>query len=167
MNDIKLWDELPFRLYNNAEIELILADAEHFETLVFNPYTTEKNSIGDDVLNNEQQVLLSKCKYIEPNKLKENYKAKISKGFSILNLNIRSMPKNFIKFITTFRSIDHQFDLITITETWLNSNTEKLYQIEGYTPVFLSRDTKSKKSKKRGGGVCIFISDAYMFKIYS
>lgn len=53
-------------------------------------------------------------------------------NFHVLNFNIRSLSKNFDNFLTTLRRFDITFDVIILTECWLD-NVSVIPQIEGYT----------------------------------
>ena len=72
------------------------------------------------------------------------------KGVSILNINIRSLRKNFSKLNLFLESIDHKFDLICLTETFIYDNETLFFTLNNYVFVGKTRET-------RGGGVGIFV----------
>ena len=76
---------------------------------------------------------------------------------SICHLNIRSMKKNLKNFDVYMKTLDYNFSLIGMSETWLQSQTRDLYDLEGYEFVETHRTTKS------GGGVGLFINEKYQF----
>ena len=55
------------------------------------------------------------------------------------------------------KTIDYNFSLIGLSETWLQNQTCDLYDLEGYEFVETHRTTKS------GGGVGVFINEKYQF----
>ncbi len=73
------------------------------------------------------------------------------KHFSLAHLNTQSMTPSFAEFESML--IQHQFDLITMSETWLKQNKTLLdhLEIEGYKKDFRNRDLK------RGGGVGFYL----------
>ena len=71
--------------------------------------------------------------------------------FSILNVNIRSLPKNFPNLVCFLPQIKLRFTLIAVTETWLSDDDNGLYSLTGYNHVSLNR-------KGRGGGIRIYFS---------
>ena len=79
--------------------------------------------------------------------------------FSIAHLNTQSMVSTFDEFMLFVNRYD--FDVITLTETWLKDNPFLLeyVKIEGYKTYFHNRDNK------RGGGVGIYIKDDIKHRI--
>ena len=69
---------------------------------------------------------------------------------SVFIHNIRSM--NFDKF-DELRLVSVNYDIIFITETWLNSYKENLYRLEGFSSHFCHR------KQRMGGGVGVYIRD--------
>ena len=84
--------------------------------------------------------------------------------FSLFNLNIRSISKNFESLKSLLHDLKFTFKAICLTETWhqgidLHSNSK--YRIPGYNLIHQAR-----KSGK-GGGVCIFVHESLHFKTRS
>ena len=77
---------------------------------------------------------------------------------SICHLNTQSITSTFAAFERMLWS--YQFDIITLSETWLKDNPQLLkhVSIPGYVPKFHHRD------KKRGGGVGMYIRESIKFK---
>ena len=82
----------------------------------------------------------------------------IRKGFSVLNLNIRSIPKNLESLTNYLHLLNFNFSVISITESWLNANNYSNYSIPNYSPHHVFR------TNRRGGGVSIFLHSSYEFK---
>ena len=91
--------------------------------------------------------------------LEENFIEKCSQlnlqasCFSIINFNIRSLPRNGHKFQMYLNSLKLNFSVITLCETWLSENNVGLYSFDGYKHEYQYRQNRS------GGGVSIFIKD--------
>ena len=77
-------------------------------------------------------------------------------GFKIGHLNIRSLTHKIDQLRLDLPSSD--FDVFTLTETWLNEETEeRLTTIEGYQFARLNRREKLPNGQtKKGGGVGIY-----------
>ena len=74
-------------------------------------------------------------------------------GFTILNLNIRSLANlnNYSKFETLIISFNPQPDIISLTETWLIEQSGPHCSLIGYTFVDNCRKCF------RGGGVGFYV----------
>lgn len=72
-------------------------------------------------------------------------------NYSLLHLNIRSVPKNVNSFITYMKNLKINFDVIGLTATWINEANTNLYNIEDH----VQRDLYRKE--RRGGGVSSYI----------
>ena len=59
----------------------------------------------------------------------------LDKNFSIFNVNIRSIPKNLDRLRHYLLELNHNFSVISISETWLKQYNKTLYNIKGYTHV--------------------------------
>ena len=68
-------------------------------------------------------------------------------------MNIRSIPQNLNNFVTYVHNLKIDFDVIGLTETWINEANTNLYNIEGY----VQRDIYRKE--KRGGGVSLYVKE--------
>ena len=80
-------------------------------------------------------------------------------GISMLNLNIRSLDKNFDSFRDFLHSSNMSFDIIGLDETWLKNKPLDYFMLNGYNLEFKNRD------KKRGGGVCLYIRDDIKYHV--
>ena len=70
---------------------------------------------------------------------------------SYCHLNIRSLPAHIVEFDALLSTLDIKFDVIALTETWLNSQNADLYNLEGYDYVHKYRQGRV------GGGASILI----------
>ena len=82
--------------------------------------------------------------------------------FSILNINIRSIQKNFETFKSFYRSLNYLFDIICVTETWEDPSqpigTNSLFNLPCYTLI------SQPRVQKKGGGTAIFVLNSLPFQ---
>ncbi len=128
---------------------------EKFQNLCFNPLRYEniaKNNISEDFQYNE-------CSYLTPEQFRTNISLTNTNSFSCLNLNIRSISKNFDKLKECLESLNHDFTVIGISETHLKEKPHEYYNLPGYKMEYVNR-TRCKM-----GGVCIYVSDKVKYKV--
>ena len=53
--------------------------------------------------------------------------------FSVMYLNVRSLPKNISKLCDFLSLIDKKITIIGLSETWLHSDNVDLYEVPEYT----------------------------------
>ena len=69
---------------------------------------------------------------------------------AIIHINARSMCANFDQFHLLFDLLKHKFDIICVSESWLDESISNLYNFEGYNAYHSYRLT-------RGGGSSIYV----------
>ena len=76
---------------------------------------------------------------------------------SIANLNTQCLSSTFDEFHVMLNEC--QFDIITMSETWLKDNQKLLdyVDIPGYNLEYTNRDSK------RGGGVGVYIKETFTY----
>lgn len=81
--------------------------------------------------------------------------------FSVLHLNIRSLPKNYEKMVHFLSSLNYEFLVIALTETWLTEHSKELglYELPSYNSTHYVGQSKS------GGGVSIFVHKNLNFNV--
>ena len=94
-----------------------------------------------------------RCKYYLPSEFKTEFQKK-SQSHVYLHMNARSLAKNFDNVQLLLDSLDCQFSVVGISETWLHSNSPPLYDIPNYSLI------RSDRLDGRGGGVA-FISTMF------
>ena len=112
-----------------------------FESLCFNPflvkdYLNDTNQHPD--VNFYNDISSVETSYLSPCEANNKLKSFTSETFSILHLNIRSMNKNFEALREFYESLDTNFSIICLSETWANEgNFDKnsLFQLEEYNPI--------------------------------
>ena len=80
------------------------------------------------------------------------------RNISLLHLNVRSLKKNFSSLQYYLQTLDLSFDIIGLTETWLNHDSVDSFKPAGY------RTEHSYRSSKSGGGVSLLISKNLKYK---
>ena len=79
-----------------------------------------------------------------------------SNSFSVLHINIRSLQKNFEKFQEFFKTLNFNFSVVCLSETWcddsLDSTKNSNYRLRGYKSFHQTR------GGRKGRGLCIFFT---------
>jgi hypothetical protein len=125
-----------------------------YDNMVFNPLRYENNH--SDEFDNYFQKLI--CKYMTPLQVKDD---KLLGGdkFSILNINVRSLSKNFEKLKECITAIDHHFTVIGVSETHLKRSPNIYYNLHNYDLEYTNRTSRGK------GGVALYISNSVQYKV--
>ena len=71
-------------------------------------------------------------------------------NLNIININIRSLTFFFDKLIMFLNMFDDNFDIVSITETWLSDNNIFIFNIPGYNHIC------SNRKYKNGGGFNLY-----------
>lgn len=79
-----------------------------------------------------------------------------SSDFNLLHLNIRSIYPKLDLFKTTLSSFRISFDVVVLSETWLNLSSVNLLDFPGYR-IFHSL----RSDNRRGGGVSILVNHKF------
>ena len=109
------------------------------------------------VLNDNQDIF--NCSYRSIDSFKVLKQQFPKNGLSIVCFNVRSFSKNGDEFVGYLSNLEHDFDIIVLTETWANNETQTLCQIPGYN------STHNPRENRRGGGVSIFVRESIDFSI--
>ena len=96
------------------------------------------------------------------NSIHNFYQLGRAKGFKMVHLNIRSLPKK----IDQLRSIlqASSIDVFTLSETWLHSKIDsQMIDIPGYTHFRWDREVENNnQKKKKGGGLITYVKNSGM-----
>ena len=126
---------------------------EKYDEMVFNPLRYQgADNIGD--LDNN----IMECNYLTPRQLKDKNLLSDEK-FSILNLNIRSLRKNFDKIKECLKEMEHYFTIIGVSETHLKEKPTQYYDMPGYNFEYTNRVDRGK------GGVGMYVSQLIEYKV--
>ena len=79
--------------------------------------------------------------------------------FTVLNINIRSISKNFDKLTDCIKAINHNFTIIGVTETHLKDKPLEYFKLPGYEFEYVNRVGREK------GGVGMYISNKIKYSL--
>lgn len=128
--------------------------------MIFNPFSINtKTSIplhDDDLDVQFFNEVCHPCVRLSDYYLEDKFNEKLSKvssddGFSLMHVNIRSLPAHIVEFEAYLALICHQLSFIGISVTWLTYLNESIHCVGNYNHVSRQRTVKSC------GGVSIFI----------
>ena len=114
----------------------------------------DSNVLVDNDLANDDMFpqIVNSC-YYETDEFNDLFKSHIyNNKMKILNINARSIIKNYNEFAVILQNFEISFDIITMEETWLDDSLTPLVQMDGYSLI-----TKHKKRRKEGGGIGIYV----------
>ena len=86
-----------------------------------------------------------------------NDSLKFNDNFFILHLYIRSIPTHFNEIVSYLDTLNIDFKVITLSETWLTNN-HNLYNLANYSVEF------DYHPKRRGGGTSLYIHSCLQYK---
>ena len=141
----------------------------HLQNIVFNPFELNDSDTSSPLFDidpdiqyfNEVTSLnnFTQCDYYVEDTFLRMYQSDIKCAFpfSLIHVNIRSIPKHFDEWELYLQSLGHHFSIVGVTETWLNDQNVTNYDLSGYQHVYKCR------SDQRGGGVSLFVIDRISF----
>jgi Reverse transcriptase (RNA-dependent DNA polymerase) len=113
------------------------------------PTHSDFPDLADNI--NLAQLINSQCSYSSTDDI--NSWLTSSSTLSILNINARSLNRNIDKIKLLLINFSTTPDIITITESWLQSNLPtSLVDLDGYNLISVPR-----ACNRRGGGVAIYV----------
>ena len=109
-------------------------DADHLETLFFNPILDQHSTLSDpnsdldpDLNNQNYASFANYCNYETAEDLNGVIGGSKLISFSLFHLNARSLVKNQDALAHLLANINHKFSVLAITETWVkDSNVNDL-----------------------------------------
>ena len=146
------------------------SEIESFENLKYSIADNNNNILLDDSCDRDVNFFNVNFEnlntpYLFPEDFNSAYENESSLNyFSILDLNIRSIKKNFENFKMFLNSINFTFSIICFSETWLdetNSTENSLYEL----PNYISKH--QVRSDRRGGGLSIYVHKTFDFRVMS
>ena len=147
-------------LWNTIDINF---SVQELDNLCFNPFELNDSSealplydIDFDVnyFNEFSSQLTNSNSYIEDTFQRYLRKNKIdSKQFSLMHLNIRSIPRHFSEFTNYIDTLDHSFTIYAFSETWFNDSNAKCYSLNDYNVE------SNYRQNRVGGGVSLFVQN--------
>ena len=127
----------------------IVLDTDHLDYSVLGNVEPDLNILLDNNSIN--------CRYFT--EMEFNNNSFIDTNFSLFNLNIRSLPKNYVNLQHFIEGLNISFSVLSFTETWLSEYNTSIYNFKGYSHIYKLRD------KRRGGGVSMFINNKLNFQV--
>ena len=165
-------ESLPFQLLDdfdcqgkNSNENVSEKDMDRLNQLKFNPFSLNNDNIALnesnvklDMVNNLNTI---NCNYYTPNNFKEKTNViNTGKSFSIFHLNIRSMANKFDTFKQLIISLNIEFQIMGLTETWLIDDDVNNFGLEGFKYICVNR------SNKKCGGVGIYyVNEKVKYKL--
>ena len=155
MNDLL---NLPFVHLDDESFRLALFElrygninfnVDRLESLHFNPFLRDDTlalANNTDLDPDQQFFNPLNSKYYIPAQFNDNIAISSTSCFSILHHNIRSINKNLPNLTDFLGTLNLDFDIIGLTETWLKNN-QNIQPIENYFFIHNPRNDKT------GGGV--------------
>ncbi len=146
-------DDLDRNIFNINDV-----DFTKYNDMVFNPQRFDYNNgklyhdvdCGTDTAH--------ECLYQTPDQFSSDSNANLGK-LNFLNVNIRSISKNFDKLKECIETLNCDFDVIGLSETHLKDKLHEYYYLPGFNVEYTNRVGREK------GGVCIYISDKLTYKV--
>ena len=167
---ICLKSALPFQTLDNLDNEFNFLNGnniskenmDRLKHLKFNPFDTNNNiALSENHANLDNPSKIN-CEYYLPNdfnKLINTTNLNNTNSLSLIHLNTRSIVNKFDSFKQLMNSFNLSFQVIGLTETWLNDTNDDLFKLENYNFVNVNR------CNKNGGGVGIYISNQMKYKL--
>ena len=162
-----LANNLPFQTLDDLDYELNVlngnnvneANMDRLKPLKFNPFDTNNIALSQNSTNLDDPTKIN-CEYYLPNDFNQQINGvNVEDSLSFLHLNTRSTVNKFDSLKQLINSFKIPFQVIGLTETWLNDTNDDLFEIEDYSFVNVNRYSKN------GGGVGIYISDQLKYKL--
>ena len=82
------------------------------------------------------------CQYFDLNSINNYIDTNTSKSINIIHINIRSARKNLDEFLINLERTKTKFQVIILTETWLNNIVKKILIKSLVTNLFIRSDQK-------------------------
>ena len=125
-------------------------------------YVEDDDDIFEEQINIDPDMNLrvctdNQCSYIQHEALLNVLKNNSNKDLSLIELNIRSLPKNFASLELLIDQFRDRLHFILLVETWLTSASTDQYGLDGF------RFESNYRKKKKGGGTAIYIQDSVMY----
>ena len=167
MNTLQVSDWSPFAGIDDDELlDLIYihkCDLDRLYEMKFNQFPNDNDNIDQHVIDLDPDYNFflqnnynrDECNYYFcddflkiDNSIKQN-------NFSIINLNINSVPRNFDNFRNQLlQSLDHEFDIISLCETKLDDNLLGLFKVDNYVNFNVN-------NRRNSGGLAMYVKNIY------
>ncbi len=143
------------------EADHSLINIEHHHLKLNNiKYTAHKPQDIENDIDPENNFFLninSDCHYYSDDQYNSTFK-NVNK-ISIIHFNIRRLYSNFDNIKDYLKQFNLPFNIILISETWINEERDMDFGLEGYELICMNRRNKS------GGGVAMYVDLNYKYKV--
>ena len=136
---------------------------------VFTPFESFENfdNIFDDIdpdlnffnSNYRQLYENTTSNYYTEGKLNNALESYHHNCFSMMHLNVRSLPRHHDQLTEYLQTLNIEFTVIGLTETWLTPDNLDLFGLNNYKQFSICRENR------RGGGVSLFVKQNLHFTI--
>ena len=116
---------------------------------VFNPFNDTENDCP--IMLNQFQKIKDACNFHKIEDI-QNLLPSQSETVNIFHLNVRSIINKRDDLLGFMHESNTKWDIIAISETWLNKSIENLYNLHNFTSFFCSRENRV------GGGAGLYIN---------
>ena len=127
-----------------------------FDRNLLQSISPNQTALDQDMNLTNQFQNIAACNYYHPDS--PLFASKPSNSLFILRINIRSINKNFPSFYDLIQSLPNHPDIICISETWITHQPITNLSLSGYEFIYYP-------TKKRAGGVAMYVSTIYQFEI--
>ena len=151
-----LKNEVPFNTLTNHELEKVY-NGKHILSITSKntqSFTKNANNFLQGETNNIIHCLY--CDIADSNKMVTTY----VKSFSLLHLNVSSLPYHFEEFDELLNSLHIKFNVIRITESRLKLNVQPLVNIN-----LKNYNTEETPTELEKGGTLLYISSDINYKV--
>ena len=124
--------QLSQRIADYDQLELKSGEYTEYKSLDI------ENDIDPD--NNFFSNIIDNCYYYTQEQYNQSIKAEGK--LSIIHFNCRSMYANFSKIKKYLQQFTNQFNIITLSETWINMENGVDFEMEGYEFNYINRNNK-------------------------
>ena len=96
--------------------------------MVFNPLKFESNTAEKSYIDINNDDSMHKCSYMTPEQFCLDPKAS-SGNLNLLNVNIRSLSKNFDRLKECMKCLNREFSIIGISESHLKDKPNDIFKV--------------------------------------
>ena len=153
-------DELYNTTTQSSESEQANQNSSSYEDYISNIFNTSAQEF-EYSLDSNDPVQSTSCVYLTENQFKHHITNTPDDTFLLAHFNIRSINRNFDNLrLLLQNTIQQTCSVIGLTETWLNSNSQILFDLPGFEFVHRNRQNRV------GGGVGLYISNKFEYIIH-
>jgi len=149
------------KLNDSPEFNVLDVDLIRYDNMIFNPIRFDLNSSNKNYSDVTEQIneVCHECVYRTPEQFSLESSATVNGKLNFLNVNVRSLSKNFEKLQECIKTSNCSFNVIGISETHLKDKPADYFNLPGYNIEYTNRIDRDK------GGVCLYVSDKINYKL--